>query len=320
MRMDCRKWLSLFVLLSLGLARIARADDPFSFEPTTQPSDPMMLSVDNGDENGIYTMPQTAAPGEGTNQGGANLALSLAYFNQYVYRGVVHSIGSETSPGVFQVKASTLNFQVDAKLDFDLGTFPHPYLGIFTDVYDADKANRFQEVRPYYGLDWQVKPFDLNIGGNTYIYPDRGTLDTAEVYGEIKFNDALLFHSATPIFSPYYYAAYDYDKNNGWYMEAGVTHDFPFEDYGVTFTLQADMAYIIGFQEQFVFINTEHDTGFQHYDVGLKLAYSLNHLLNLGDRYGEFDVLASLFYTGVIDGELTANNVLWGGVGIGFKY
>src|ERR1700722_11180319 len=103
-------------------------------------------------------------------------------------------------------------------------------------------------------------------------------------------------------------------------MEAGVTHDFPFEDLGLTVSLQADLAYIIGYQQQFVFINTLHDTGFQHYDLGLKVDYSLNHLFNLGDRFGEFDAVASIFYTGSMDGDLTATNVLWGGVGLAFKY
>ncbi|HUB27732.1 MAG TPA: hypothetical protein VL992_20070 [Tepidisphaeraceae bacterium] len=317
--MDRRTFLVVFVLLALGLARLAGAQEPFSLAPTTQPDVPE-LSTDTNSDEGIYTMPQPPLPGQGTNQGGVNFNLDLSYFNQYVYRGVDHSIGEAKPSGVFTLKGSTLNFQVDTNLHFDLGKFPHPFLGLFTDVYDADPVNKFQEVRPYYGLEWEVKPFTLIGGGNTYIYPGRTDLNTAEYFGKFSFNDSLLFHSATPIFSPYYYAAYDYDKNKGWYMEGGITHDFPFEDFGVTFTTQADVAYIMGYQEQFVFINEFHDTGWQHYDLGFKLAYSLNHLFNLGQRYGQFDILASIFYTGTIDGDLTANNILWGGVGIGFSY
>ena len=189
------------------------------------------------------------------------------------------------------------------------------------DVYKRqDPISRFQEFRPYVGVDWLVKPFTLEGGDTTYIYPDREFLNTAEFYGKITMNDAFLYHSDKPLLSPYVYAAYDYDKNKGWYMEGGVTHDLEFEELGLKVTFQADAAYIIGFQQQFVFIDSLHDTGFQHFDLGMKTDYSLNRLLNISSRFGQFDLLGYLFYTGKLDSDLRANNVIWGGAGIGFKY
>jgi hypothetical protein len=303
-------------LLTLALCARALADgNSLSFEP-----DPKMLSAAGSDDQGVYTLPEPPTAANGTNLGGVHFDISTAYFNHYVYRGVDHSISAPNTAGQTHSKASTLNLEVDTKLEFDLGTLPHPFVGLFSDVYDDDPVSRFQEIRPYYGLDWTVKPFLIEGGGITYIYPDRETLNTAEAYGKFTMDDRILFHTDKPVLSPYIYTAYDYDKNNGWYTEAGITHDLALEDLGLTFTFQADVAYIIGFQQQFVYINELHDTGFQHYDAGVKSTYSLNHLFNLSNRFGEFDLLGYFFYTGRLDSDLTANNVIWGGVGIGFKY
>jgi hypothetical protein len=285
-------------------------------------TDPLLLSAagSSADDGGIYEMPQPPTAENGTNLGGVNFGLALSYYNHYVYRGVDHSIGIQTGPGLFNLKASTFNLQLDSKLEFNLGKLPHPYIGLFGDVYDADPVSRFQEIRPEYGLDWTVKPFLISAGGNTYIYPNRESLNTAEYYVKVTLDDGFFYHSDKPFFSPYIYYAYDYKRNKGDYIEAGVTHEIPLEDFGLVLTLQADAAYIIGYQQQFVFINNLHDTGFQHFDTGLRASYSLNRLLNVSQRFGQFDVLGTLFYTGKIDGDLTANNVIWGGVGIGFKY
>jgi len=312
--------LILALLMMFAVAGRAWGDAlSFVYEqpPTTQP---VLASMVPSDDEGVYTLPQPAGPGEGVNQGGVHVDVSAGYFNHYVYRGVDHSIGLSDKVGTFNTKASTFNFQIDSKLQFDLGKFPHPFVGLFADVYDADPVNRFQEVRPYYGAVWTVKPFTLEGGGNTYIYPDRENLNTAEYYTKLTLNDAFLFHSDKPLLSPYIYSAYDYDKNHGWYFEAGVSHDLALEDFGLTFTFKADVAYIVGYQQQFVFIDENHDTGFQHYDVGLLTAYSLNHLFNLNQRFGQFDLLGYITYTGKIEAELRANNVIWGGAGIRFMY
>jgi len=312
--------------LTAFCASLARADIPpasaadLSLSPQANPSPPVLLSTQSTEDQGVYTLPQSAQPGEGINQGGANVELDADYFNHYIYRGVDHSIGTQSPGGLFNTRASTLNLEIYTKLEFNLGSLPHPFVGLFSDVYDADPTSRFQEIRPIYGAIWTIKPFTIEGGGNTYIYPDRRDLNTAEVYGKFTFDDAFLYRSDKPLLSPYMLGAYDYDKNNGWYLEWGVTHDLVLEDLGLTLTFQADMAYIIGYQQQFVFINETHDTGFQHYDVGLKALYSLNHLFQFSDRYGEFNLRGSFWYTGSINGDLTADNVIWGGVGIGFSY
>jgi hypothetical protein len=64
----------------------------------------------------------------------------------------------------------------------------------------------------------------------------------------------------------------------------------------------------------------DEPSGFQHYDVGLIGTYSLNHLLNVSQRYGEWSLKGYLFYTDNIDEDLRADTQLWGGVGIGFRY
>ena len=54
--------------------------------------------------------------------------------------------------------------------------------------------------------------------------------------------------------------------------------------------------------------------------MGAIANYSLNTLLNVTRRYGEFSLQGYLFYTDGIDHDLRADTQLWGGVGINFKY
>ncbi|HTW95708.1 MAG TPA: hypothetical protein VMD30_12975 [Tepidisphaeraceae bacterium] len=315
-------------LLSAQPPRVIELLPPPQSNPTATPASPpqsqslastyrpLMLDDDQSDlVESPYTESPPPLPGEGLNQGGVNNDLSLTYFNHYMYRGVDHSITSTNG-----TKGTTLNLEINDQLEFNLGDLPHPFLGVFANVYDADPKSRFQEIRPFYGFDWDLKPLDIIAGGNSYLYPRREGRDTAEGFGQLTLDDSFLVNSDKPFLSPYMYAAYDYHRNNGWYLEAGISHQVPLEDIGVTLDFQADMAYIIDFPQQFVYYNLDHDTGFQHYDVGTTATYSLTRFFDIPASYGEFNLKGYLFYTGKLNSELTANNVLWGGVGIEFKY
>jgi hypothetical protein len=219
-----------------------------------------------------------------------------------------HDFGHEDAP----------NLQVDSKLSFDLGKWPHPYVGVFVNVYDSDPVSRFQEVRPYFGAEWTIRPFIFEGGEQTYIFPEREKLNTSEIYGKLTFDDSTYFKTDRPILSPYIYGAYDFDLYNGWYFEAGVKHDFVFEDWATTITPRADIAYVLK-QQEFLLHGT-NDTGFQHYDIGVTASYSLNQLLNFSKRYGDFNVECYLNYTNNIDNHLLSTTQMWGGVGLAFKY
>jgi hypothetical protein len=58
----------------------------------------------------------------------------------------------------------------------------------------------------------------------------------------------------------------------------------------------------------------------QHYDVGLISTMSLNNLFQFAPRYGQFGLQGYLTYTGRFSNQLESNSVLWGGVGLVFKY
>ncbi len=271
---------------------------------------PVFLSLAPEPES-VYAPPAPPREEEGLNQGGVNVDIHVRYLTDYVYRGVDRSSVSNHD--------HDFNFQIDGKLSFNLGKVPHPFIGIFSNVFDSDPVSHIQEVRPFFGFDWTVRPFTLTIGDNTYVYPERDSFGTSEVYAQITFDDSVLWHSEKPVFSPYVYGAYDYDKNQGWYFEAGIKHEFFFEDYGITVTPSADVAAIQNFPTQFVFTG-QQDSGFQHYDLGVTAAYSLNKLFNFPKRYGEFSVEGYFYYTGSISQHILADNQLWGGAGIAFHY
>ncbi|MGH7179986.1 MAG: hypothetical protein ACREJC_21595, partial [Tepidisphaeraceae bacterium] len=204
----------------------------------------------------IYAPPAPPKPDEGVNQGAVHLDLVVRYMTDFIYRGVDYSEvgGGEDSP----------NLQFQGKLSFDLGKLPHPYMGLFVNVYDSDPVSNFQAVWPVVGFDWPIKPITVSGGGIWYIYPDRDEQNTAEFFGKVTLNDAGLFRTEKPIFSPYVYGAYDYDLYNGWYFEAGVEHDFEFRDLGVTLKVLADVAFV-STNQFFATTPGGNDTGFQHY-------------------------------------------------------
>jgi hypothetical protein len=259
----------------------------------------------------VYAPPAPPRPEEGVNVGGVNLDLTVRYLTDYVYRGVDRSDvgGHEDAP----------NLQFDGRLEFDLGKLPHPFIGLFSNVFNSDPVSRFQEIRPFFGADWTLRPFIFEFGHNTYIYPDRDAFETSEVYSKITFDDSILWHTEKPVLTPYVYGAYDYDLNKGWYLEAGIKHDFVIEDTGITITPTADVGFVQNYAHQFVFVSPQ-DSGPQHYDIGLVGTYSLNTLFNVSRRHGEFALQGYLYYTGSLSEGILATNQLWGGVGIAFRY
>jgi hypothetical protein len=302
-RMHSFGWTALagIVIASAG----AYAQDPLP----PLGSAPLLLA---DDLESVYAPPEIPSEADGVNEGGVNIALQVAYMTDYVYRGVDRSEvgGYEDAP----------NLQVDGKLSWNLGELPHPFIGIFANVYDSDPISRFQEIRPYLGADWNIRPFIFSFGHINYIYPDRDDFNTSEVFVKVVFDDSFLFSTERPIFSPYVFGAYDYDLNNGYYLEAGISHDIPIEDTGIVLTFTGNIAYVNGIQHQFAFFSRD-DEGLQHWEVGMIGTYSLNTLLNFSRRYGEWTLKGYLFYTdGIEEGMLAADNQLWGGVAIGFRY
>ena len=162
----------------------------------------------------------------------------------------------------------------------------------------------------------------LRVGVNAYIYPERGAAtphglpspNTAEAFLRLGLDDSYFFGTEKPFLEPYVSAAYDYQLNNGWYLEAGFRHVFELPDQGITLTPYFDVAYVSHYRQIFVAVSPQ-DSGFQHYDVGLTGSLSLNHLFDLPQRYGTFEVQGLLTYTSGFSNPIRADTEVWGGVG-----
>jgi hypothetical protein len=323
--------LGLFVLgMSAAMGGQSRG------QSTPAPADITAISPDafNGDVPKLMAVPpdppsvyapvEPERPIDGTNKGGVAITLDFRYLTDDVYRGISHNFAVyNASPKSDNVDRHASNFQTDAKLQFNLDKLPHPYVGVFANVNDSDPVSRFQEIRPFAGFDYSLRPITLGAGVRTYIYPEREknkpSPNTSEAFVRISIDDSYLFRTQVPIIQPYIEGVYDYDKNRGWYVETGVKHDFDFPDFGVTLSPYADVAWISHFKQQFI-TNSVHSSGFQHYDIGLTGDLSLNHLLHLPPRYGQFAVEGYLTYTSKFSNPILADTELWGGVGLVFKY
>jgi hypothetical protein len=261
----------------------------------------------------IYEDVGPPKPEEGYNAGGVNFDLTVSYLTDYVFRGIELSEAGENEDAP--------NLQFDGFLEFDLGHAPHPIAGVFVNIFEDDPVSEFQEIRPYLGFAWNLRPLKIVSTYQSYIFPEREDLNTSEVTMSVTLDDSRIWRTEKPIFSPYAFAAYDFDLYNGVYLEAGIKHDFELEGTGVVVTAIADVAYVTGnpyFADPAAADPSEN--GFQHYDLGLVGTYSLNSLLNIPRRYGQWSLNGYVFYTDGIEDGLLADTQLWGGVGVGFRY
>lgn len=281
-----------------------------------QEAKPVRFMLQPQNPPSVYALPAPPTEEDGYNAGGVHLDMQVRYLSDYLYRGVDRTAFLEDATGA--ETGANANFQFDGTLFFDLGKLPHPFVGIFANVLDDDPVTNFQEVRPYFGAEWRVRPLILAAGNNAYVFPDRSEVNTAEVWGQITLDDSAILYTDEPLLSPYIYGAYDYDAYNGWYLEAGVSHDFVFEEVSTTITTLANVGYVIG-NAAFAGPDGE-DTGFQHYELGLIGKYNLNTLLNIPRRYGQWSINGYLYYSDGIDKDLRADTQLWGGAGIELEY
>jgi len=259
----------------------------------------------------VYLPDDTPRPDQLTNQGGVHFSLDTSYLSHYMYRGIDQS----TRP-----RKNENALQFDGRLTFELDNFPHPFVGVFANIFNTDPVSRFEEVRPYFGLEWTIRPITISGGFNSYIFPNREGFDTQDGWMSLKIDDSRLFHSETPIFSPYAYAAYDLEKYHGFYLEAGIRHDFVIYNTGLILTAVGDFAYVAHDRYFLTPLTVGNVSGFQHYDGGLEATYDLSHLVYLPKRYGIWELKGYLFYTGSVNPAVRADNRIWGGVGINFRY
>jgi hypothetical protein len=334
------------VIGGFSMAAPARADEPTDSPPhaidlasQAAPAGsmsfprPLLLNLQSSSSQppppeSIYAPPEPPVEGTGENQGAVHTAITVRYMTDYIFRGLDRSDGQGLTFQTGKTPAPDISesfgaedaptLQVDGKISFDLGKLPHPYVGVFTNIFNSDPISRFQEVRPSIGAVWTIRPLILEGGQQTFIFPEREDLNTSEVYVKFTLDDSYFFRTERPIISPYVFTAYDYDRYNGFYFEAGVSHDFQFEDLGVTITAVADIAYVMGIQE--FSVDGKHDEGWQHYDLGLIASYSVNDMFHLSTRYGEWRLEGYLFYTDGLSDELLSTTQLWGGAGISFRY
>ena len=271
---------------------------------------PYQLLDDEPDN--VYLPPAPPSPEQGTNQGGVHFSLDINSFSTYMFRGIDQS----TRP-VRNERA----LQFDGRLTFDLGKLPHPFFGVFSNIFRSDPVSRFEEVRPYGGLEWTIRPITVAGGFNSYIFPNReNNKDTQEVWASISVDDSRFWHTALPVLTPYVYGAYDFNKYDGFYLEGGLRHDMPIGDTGLTLSAVGDFAYVSHNTYFLAPGPLGRTTGFQHYDVGVIANYNMNQLFGVSRRYGEIDLRGMLYYTGSVQTGLRADSRIWGGVGLHFSY
>lgn len=270
---------------------------------------PVRLAMFDQPES-VYPQITAPTPEEGYNAGAVHIEMDASYWTRYVYRGV-----DQSAKG----KGTENSLQFNGYSEFDLGKIPHPFIGLFANIFNNDPVSRFEEVRSFGGFKWIIKPLTVEAAYQNYQFPNRRVQDTQEIWARLSLDDSRVWRTEKPILSPYIFGAWDFDLYQGFYIEAGLKHDFVFEDLGVTLTPSADAAYVIH-DKYFRQGTNTHETGIQHAQFGMTLSYNLNGLFNIPRRYGEFQLKAYGFYTEGIDNQLRGDSRVYGGAGISFKY
>ena len=310
-----RPTLAAAVLLAAASIALGDADRPamrpVSAEDAFVPR-LMMQSVEPPES--VYRPPSVDDASLGYNDGALSLDLTARYLTDYVFRGI-----EIVEP---QTHEDSINVQVDARLQLDLGKLPDPFVRVFTNTAEGDSISNFQVIRPSIGLEWETDAFTLAVGQQSFTYPDRNDLDTSEVFAELNLNDGYLAGGDDPVFGPYVFAAYDYDSYTGTYLEAGLRRSFRVDDSNLTVRLEAHVAYVDHYAELFGIgpAGQRNGSGFSHYQLSATAHYDLNTLLNISRRYGQFGIEGYLNYTDGIDNDLAATTQIWGGAGITFRY
>jgi hypothetical protein len=148
----------------------------------------------------IYAPPEAMAEEQAVNNGGVSFTLNATFFSDYIFRGIDRSESSGTE--------DSGNTEVEGQMRFELGKLPDLFMGVFTNINDSDPISRFQEIRPYFGLELTARPIIFTVGNTFYIYPDRDQFNTAEVFARIMLDDSYFFRSDDPVFSPYVLGAW----------------------------------------------------------------------------------------------------------------
>ena len=290
-------------------AIVAAAMTSFAGQLHAQVRTPFQVLDQEPDD--VYLRPTGPTEEQLTNQGGVHFSLDVTYFSTYMYRGV-----DQSTPPIHNEHA----LQFDGRLSFDLQKLPHPFVGVFSNIFNDDKVSRFEEVRPYAGLEWTIRPITLSTGFNGYIFPNREGVDTQEVWSKIYLDDSRIFHTDIPFLAPYAYGAYDFNKYKGFYLEAGIRHDILVGDTGLIVSIIGDFAYVAHNRYYKLAGPDGAETGFQHYDAGTVLTYDLDNLLHLPTRFGHWEVKGYLYYTGSVEAGIKADSRIWGGAGLNFRY
>ncbi len=305
-------WIAVAALI-LGSATALGAGtaDSGNGESGTAPSflPPVRLALFDEPES-VYPQVTAPTPEEGYNAGAVHFEMDASYWTRYVYRGV-----DQTTKG----KSTENSLQFNGYAEFDLGKIPHPFIGLFANIFNNDPVSRFEEVRPFAGCKWIIKPLTVEAAYQNYQFPNRRAQDTQEIWASVSLDDSRVFRTEKPIFSPYIFGAWDFDLYQGFYIEAGLKHDFVFEGFGITLTPSADAAYVLH-DKYFRQGAGTRDTGMQHAQFGMTVSYNLNGLFNIPRRLGEFQFKAYGFYTEGIDNQLRGDSRVYGGAGISFNY
>src|SRR5579863_3861029 len=110
--------------------------DPTIFGDVRESIEPMWLDALD-EPPSVYPEIMPSGDQQGMNSGGVNFGLDVDWLSDYVYRGV-----DQSTPG--RRPESALQFNANA--EFDLGKLPHPFIGLFVNVFNSDPISRFEEV------------------------------------------------------------------------------------------------------------------------------------------------------------------------------
>src|SRR5687768_3714526 len=243
------------------------APDPVAPPPEVRLAAPAFLMAQPAQQESVYVPPGVGDMQGGYNDGALTIEITARYMTDYIYRGL-----EVVEPPTHE---DAVNFQLGAELRMDLGRLPDPFFRVLTNTAEGDDISNFQIIRPAVGLEWETEAFDLAVGSQSYTYPDRTDLDTAEVFVDLRFNDGVFYSEEEPILGPFILAVWDFDRCEGLYLDGGLRRTFNVADTNFRVTAARPVAFVHDFT--LYSAAPENDgTGFSHYQIGLTREYRLN--------------------------------------------
>ena len=192
-------------------------------------------------------------------------------------------------------------------------------------------SSNLQEVdySAYWAYDFEQIYTSVELGWIYYSFPRlSGDADaTQEWYVSLSFDDSFLFGTEESVLNPFFTLYHDFDDFGGYWMEAGVSHDFAMADMGMEDVMilkdvTVTPSLTLGIDHRWVdeaLASGSPSTRLANLTYGMDVFYDLGSALEMPEQYGSIGINGFLYYSQAFRDDVL-NDEFYGGVTLSYGW